>query len=95
MTRNGLLSNAIPHWFLRSVRVLQDTDRGVRDIDIELRRAMALDDLDPRLYAEMQLVRDALGAVKVSLSVLDMTAKNVLREIGGKSRSDPEQAAGT
>lgn len=95
MTRNGLLSNAIPHWFLQSVRVLQHTDRGVRDIDIELRRAMALDDLDPRLYAEMQLVRDALGAVKVSLSVLDMTAKNVLQEIGGKSRSDPEQAAGT
>jgi hypothetical protein len=93
MTRNGLLSNAIPHWFLRSVRVLQDTDRALRNIEIELQHSIGLDDLDPRLRNEMQYVLDALSAVKISLSVMDVTAKQVLSELAKPESPDHRQAA--
>jgi hypothetical protein len=74
MTHNAIPPNAIPDWFLQTVQVMQDTDHGVRNIDTELRHAMGLEGLDPGLRDDLQYIRDALGAVKISLSVILKTA---------------------
>jgi hypothetical protein len=50
-------------------------------MEAELRYGVRLKDLDPDLRDDMQYVWDALGAVKVSLSVLDMTAGRVLSDL--------------
>lgn len=73
--------HAMPDWFLKTLRVMGDAGRGIRNIDIELRHAMRMDGIDSRLMSEMQYVRDALGAVEVSLSAFDMRAEKVLYEI--------------
>jgi hypothetical protein len=62
-----------PDWFLEAMRIMRDVGQGLQD-------------LDPRLRDEMQFVRDSLGTVKVSLSVLDMTANRVLSDLA-KSES--------
>ena len=86
MTGNPIQPSAIPDWFLEAVRVMRDVEQGLHSLESELRYALGLQDLDPRLRDEMQYVRDSLGAVKVSLSVLDMTASRVLSDLA-KSES--------
>jgi hypothetical protein len=81
MRHRQALPGAIPDWFLETVRVMQDTGHGVRRMDTQLRYAMGLRGLDERLRVEMQQLRDALGTVKVGLSVIDMIANQVLAEI--------------
>jgi hypothetical protein len=81
MTDNPMQPNAIPDWFLEAVRVMRDLEQGLDSLESELRYALGLQDLDPRLRDEMQFVRDSLGTVKVSLSVLDMTANRVLSDL--------------
>jgi hypothetical protein len=61
MTDNAIPANNIPDWFLQTVRVMQDTDRALKNADTELRYAMGLEGLDSRLRDEMQYVRDAAG----------------------------------
>jgi hypothetical protein len=78
--------NEIPDWFLEAMRIMRDVDQGLHSMETELRYALGLQDLDPRLRDEMQFVRDSLGTVKVSLSVLDMTASRVLSDLA-KSES--------
>jgi hypothetical protein len=86
MADNPMQPNAIPDWFLEAVRVMRDVEQGLHSLESELRYALGLQDLDPRLRDEMQFVRDSLGTVKVSLSVLDMTASRVLSDLA-KSES--------
>jgi tRNA A37 threonylcarbamoyladenosine dehydratase len=93
MTHHRIQPNAIPDWFLETVRVMQDIDHGLCNIQIELNHAVELDGLDPRLRTELEYVRDALDAVKISLSLMDMTAKQVLHEVTRNSRSDLKAAA--
>jgi hypothetical protein len=81
MSHNRIPPNAIPDWFLETVRIMRDADQGLGNIEIEVKNAMEMEDLDPRLRDEMQYVRDAMGAVKISLSVMDMIADDVLREV--------------
>jgi hypothetical protein len=81
MTDNPMQPNAIPDWFLEAVRVMRDVEQGLHSLESELRYALGLQDLDPRLRDEMQFVRDSLETVKVSLSVLDMTASRVLSDL--------------
>jgi hypothetical protein len=76
----------IPDWFLEAMRVMREVAQGLQSMETDLRYALALQDLDPRLRDEMQFVRDSLGTVKVSLSVLDMTASRVLSDLA-KSES--------
>jgi hypothetical protein len=92
MTHNDIPDDAIPDWFLEAARIMQDTDCSVRNIDTELRQAMSLDDMDPRLIGEMQNVRDALGTVKVSLSVFEMIADKVIDGLTESESSDLRQA---
>jgi hypothetical protein len=72
----------IPDSFLEAVRVMRDVDQGLHGMETELRYALGLQDLDPRLRDEMQFVQDSLGAVKISLSIMDMTASRVLSDLG-------------
>jgi len=81
MTHHRMPAKAIPEWFLDTVRVLQHIDRSLRGIDTELRRAMRMRDLDQRLRDDLQYVRDAVGVVKTSLSVTDVTARQLLSEL--------------
>jgi len=81
MDSNKISTSNIPDWLLQTLSVMQDTDRGVRNIDTELKHAMGLQDLDPGLRDDLQYVRDALGAVKISLSVMDVSARRVLSEL--------------
>ena len=92
-THQSIPPTAIPDWFLETVRVMQDTDHGLRNIETELRYAMRLKSLDPRLREEMQSMLDALGAVKVSLSVMDLSARQVLGDLARRFGPDPRQAA--
>ena len=52
-----------------------------------LKAVRVMQDLDPRLRDEMQYVRDCLGAVKISLSVMDITASRVLSDLAKAERS--------
>ncbi len=90
---NPIPVEALPDWFREAVQLKQDTEHGVRNIEIALRHAMSRQGLDPRLRTELQLLRDTLGAVKVSLSVVEMAADRVLRDITGRALADREQAA--
>jgi hypothetical protein len=93
MTDNAIPENDIPEWFLQIVRVMQDTDRGLKNMDTELRYAMGLEDLDTSLRDDLQYVRDALGAVKISLSLMDVSAKQVLSELAAPEKADDQLAA--
>ena len=86
MTNKSIQTRDVPDWFLEAVRVMRDVEQGLHSLETELRYALGLQDLDPRLRDEMQFVRDSLGTVKVSLSVLDMTASRVLSDLA-KSES--------
>jgi hypothetical protein len=80
MTDQRIRTSPIPDWFLEAVRVMQDADHMLRNIETELRYAMGLKGLSPGLRADMQSMQDALGAAKVSLSVMDMTARRILTD---------------
>jgi len=86
MINNPIQARDVPDWFLESMRVMRDVEQGLHSLESELRYALGLQDLDPRLRDEMQFVRDSLGTVKVSLSVLDMMASRVLSDLA-KSES--------
>jgi hypothetical protein len=88
MTNKPIQTRDVPNWFLEAVRAMRDADKGLHSLETELRYALGLQDLDPRLRDEMQFVRDSLGKVKVSLSVLDMTASRVLSDL---AKSDSPQ----
>jgi len=92
MSHNRIPPNAVPDSFLETVRVMQDTDQSLRNIQTELNDAAELDGLDPRMRTELEYVRDALDAVKISLSLMDITAKHVLDEIARTGRSDLDLA---
>jgi hypothetical protein len=92
MTQKALPGDLAPDWFLQAVRIMQSTERGVYDIDSELRRVAAIEDIDPRLTSELQNVRDALGVVKVSLSVMDKVMEEVIEELEGSEAPDRKQA---
>jgi hypothetical protein len=93
MANKAIAANDIPDWFLQTVRVMQDTEHGVRSIETELCYAMGLDGLDPRLHDELQYVRNALGTVKVSLSMMDLSAGQVLLELVKPASPEPAQVA--
>jgi hypothetical protein len=93
MNQSRVPPNLIPDWFLQTVRVMQDIDRGLQGIETEMRHAMRLEGLDPRVRTEMQYVRDALGAVKISLSLMDVSAKQVLSELAAPEKADDQLAA--
>jgi hypothetical protein len=93
MVTNAIPTRNIPDWFLQTVRAMQDTDRALRNIEIELQYSMGLEDLDPRVRNEMQYVLDALSAVKISLSVMDVTARQVLSELARPESADHPLAA--
>jgi hypothetical protein len=86
MINNPIQARDVPDWFLESMRVMRDVEQGLHSLESGLRCALGLQDLDPRLRDEMQFVLDSLGTVKVSLSVLDMTASRVLSDLA-KSES--------
>jgi len=50
-------------------------------METQLRYGLRLRDLDPRLRDEMQYLRDSLGAAKISLSEMDLTASRVLADL--------------
>jgi hypothetical protein len=89
MTTNHIPAHAIPDWLLDSVRVMGDVDHMTRDVDNQLRHAMELKGLDARLRHELQYLRDALGAVKTGLSLMDMTARKVVADL---SAGQPDAA---
>lgn len=74
-TRGGL-----PNWGLEAMRIMDEAHRMADDIETELRCAARLNGLDPRLQDKVQAVRDAVGVLKLSLSVLDYTTQQVLSE---------------
>jgi hypothetical protein len=92
MMHDRIPSNAVPGWFLQTVQVMQGSDRGLNNIEIELQRAVGLDGLGPRRRKEIQYVRNAPGAAKIRLSMMDVTPKQVLREITGSIRLDLKSA---
>ena len=69
-----------PDWFLEAVRVMHDVEQSLHNVETDLHYGFRLQDLDPRLRDEMQYVLDSLGAVKISLSIMDMTASRVLSD---------------
>jgi hypothetical protein len=69
---------AIPNWAFETLRVMADTHHLVADIERELRYAAHSRDMEPQVGDKLQLVRDALGVVQVNLSVLEVTAQQVL-----------------
>ena len=77
---------------METVTVMQDSDQGLRNIQTELNHAAALDGLDLRMRIELEYVRDALDAVKISLSLMDIKARQVLGEIARASHSDLDLA---
>ena len=85
MANSTTPTSNIPEWFLQTVRVMQDTDRGMRSIETQLRHAMRLEGLDPGLREDLQYVRDSLGAVLISLALMDLNAEKLLQEIIGDS----------
>jgi hypothetical protein len=87
MADKPLSSNNVPDWFLKAVRVMQDVEQGLCNLETELRYGLRLQDLDPRLRDEMQYVSDSLEVVKISLSVMDMTASRVLSDLAKAERS--------
>lgn len=89
---NPIPVHELPDWFREAVQLKQDTEHQVRNIEVALRLAMSRQGLDPRLRRELQLLRDTLGAVKVGLSVVDMAAQKVLRDITGGVLTHREQA---
>jgi hypothetical protein len=86
---------AIPNWGFETLRVMADSHRLVADIERGLRYAAQLRGLEPRILEKLQLVRDALGIVQVSLSALEVTAQQVFAEIGDAPPSDGHAAPGT
>ena len=81
MNRKPVSAGDIPKWFLETVRVMQDVERGLRNMETELSHGMRLENLDPGLRDDMQHVLSALGAVKISLSVMDVTARTLLSDL--------------
>jgi hypothetical protein len=72
---------AIPNWSFETLRVMEDTHRLVADIERELRYAAHLQGVEPRVRDKLQLVRDAVGVLQVSLSAWEHTAQQVIGEI--------------
>jgi hypothetical protein len=72
--------SGVPNWGLEAMRIMDETHRMADDIETELRYAARLNGLDPRLQDKVQAVRDAVGVLKLSLSVLEYTTEQVLSE---------------
>ena len=72
---------ALPSWGVETLRVLANTHAEVADIERELRYATRLQGVEPRIGAHLQLLRDALGVVQLSLSVCEHTTQEVFAEI--------------
>lgn len=68
----------IPDWYLLTFETVQQVDGGLRKVEIDLRRALQMQSLDQTVRREMESVLDALHAIKGSLVLVDMTARDVL-----------------
>ncbi|MGD8276357.1 MAG: hypothetical protein PVJ30_10390 [Thiohalocapsa sp.] len=72
---------ALPNWGFETLQVMADTHRLVADIERGLRYAAHLQGLEPRVGEKLQLLRDAVGVLQVSLSACEHTTQQVLAEI--------------
>ena len=81
MTNDPIHPRDIPDWFRKAVRVMRDVDQGLHSLESELRYALRLQNLDPRLRDEMRFVLVSLDAMKISLSVMEMTASRVRSDL--------------
>ena len=81
MRKKPIPPRDVPDWFLETVRVMWDVEQGRRNMETQLRYGLLLKDLEPALHEEMQYVLNSLGAVKISLSVMDITARRVLSDL--------------
>jgi hypothetical protein len=75
----------IPHWYLRTFETVRNLHHGLHRAELELREAMELDPLDASVRAELQGVMESLRTIRTRLSVLGMTATDVLRRTPGQA----------
>jgi hypothetical protein len=88
MSSERISPNAIPDGMLATVGVMNHALRSMSSIETVLSKVMQLGDLDPRLRSEMEYVCDAGSAVSVSLALMRMTVKEVLKEVAKNQASD-------
>lgn len=81
-------SIALPDWFVAADKATRHAYGCVRNVDVEVRDALDIDRLDPRLRSELRTVLDALNALKGSLAFFDMTAGEVLKELRQSNPSE-------
>ena len=80
---------ALPSWGYETLRVMADIERG-------LRYAAHLQGMDPRVGDKLQLLRDAVGVMQVSLSACEHTTQQVFAEITeAPSQDRPSPSAKT
>jgi len=72
---------ALPSWGYETLRVMADIHHLVADIERGLRYAAHLQGMDPRVGDKLQLLRDAVGVMQVSLSACEHTTQQVFAEI--------------
>jgi hypothetical protein len=89
MSKKPAPARGIPDWFVEAVRVMQDVDRELNNMQAELTYGVRLQDLDAGLRDDMQHLQHALVAVKLGLSVMEITARRVLLDL---PKSDPPQS---
>jgi hypothetical protein len=87
MKQQAIRPSAFPGWLPELVRVMQDSRRNLRVIDVQLRHAMQLAGLDPRLATELRYLRDSLGAVDAGLLQLDDSTRRVAIEMTDPGRT--------
>ena len=84
---------ALPDWFVAADKATRHAYGCVRKVDVEVRDALDIDRLDPRLRSELRAVLDALNALKGSLAFFDMTAGEVLKELRLRQRNPSDSRA--
>jgi hypothetical protein len=85
---------ALPNWGHETLRVMADTHCLVADIERGLRYAAHLQGLDPRVGDALQLMRDAVGVLQVSLSACEYTTQEVFAEITAGPGQDAQSPSG-
>jgi len=88
-------SGTIPDSLLDTIWTMHHTLHTMLDIDSRLSNAMEGSDLDPRLHYDLQCVRYATTAVLMSLSLMKITVKEVIKEIANSEshKSNPIRGA--
>ena len=94
MSYERISAEAIPDALLETVGVMRRASRSMSSIETELSKIMRLSELDPRLHSELEYVRAAGSAVTVSLSLMRMTVKEMLREAARAQPSRRESSGG-